>query len=43
MTSAELEMNIIESKTKFAVDLYAYHVHLAMFEIFDLKMTFFDP
>ena len=42
MTSAELEMHNIESKIKFAIDLYAYHVHLAMFQSFDLKMTFFD-
>ena len=42
MTSADLEIHTIEFKTKFAIDLYVYHVHLAMFQIFDLKMTFLD-
>ena len=43
MTSGDLEMYPIEFKTKFAIDPYVYRVHLAMFQIFDLKMTSFDP
>ena len=42
MTSGDLEKHPIELKTKFAIDPYVYHVYLAMFQIFDLKMTSFD-
>ena len=28
---------------KIWIDSYAYHVHLALFPIFDSELTFFDP
>ena len=43
MTFDDLEMHIIRIRIKFPIDLYAYHVHLDIFSIFDPKMTFFDP
>ena len=43
MTSADLEMHNIEFKTKFAIESYAYHVFLAVFQIFDLKWPFSTP
>ena len=43
MTLDDLEMHIIRIRIKFPIDLYAYHVHLDIFSIFDPKMTFFDP
>ena len=43
MTFDDFEMHIIRIRIKFRIDSYAYHVHLAIFSIFDPKMTFFDP
>ena len=43
MTSNDLDMHIIRIWIKLRIDSYAYHVHLAIFSIFDSKMTFFDP
>ena len=42
MTSVDLEMYTIEFKTKFVIDPYVYQC-IWMFEIFDLRMTLFDP
>ena len=42
MPSDDLEMQIIRIRMKFGIDWYAYHVHLAIFSIFDPKMTFCD-
>ena len=43
MTSDDLEMHTIGFRKKFPIEWYAYHVHLAIFPIFDPKMTLFDP
>ena len=43
MTSSDLDMHIIRIRIKFRIDSYAYHVHLAIFSIFDPKMTFLTP
>ena len=36
-------IHAIRIKIEFGIESYAYHVHLAIFSIFDLKMTIFDP
>ena len=43
ITSDDVDMHIIGIRIKFRIDSYAYHVHLAIFSIFDPKMTFSDP
>ena len=43
MTSDDLDMHTIRIRIKFWIDSYTYHVHLAIFSIFDPKMTFVDP
>ena len=42
ITSDDLEMHSIKIRMKFGIDWYAYHVHLAIFPIFNPKMTFCD-
>ena len=39
MTLNDHYIRIIGIKIEFGIESYAYHVHLAMFQIFDLKMT----
>ena len=43
MTLDDHSIHAIRIKKEFGIESYAYHGHLTMFQIFDLKMTFFDP
>ena len=43
MTLNDHNIHAIRIKIEFGIESYAYHVHLAIFSIFDLKMTIFDP
>ena len=36
-------IHAIRIKIEFGIESYAYHVHLAIFSIFDPTMTFVDP
>ena len=43
MTLNDHDIHDIRIRIEFWIESYAYHVNLAIFQIFDPKMTFFDP
>ena len=43
MSLNDHDNHFIRIKIEFGIESYAYYVYLAVFEIYDLKMTFFTP
>ena len=43
MTLNDHDIRVIIIRIEFRIELYAYHVYLAVFQIYDPRMTFFDP
>ena len=43
MTLNDHFIHAIRISIEFWIESYAYHVYLAVIQIYDLKMTFFDP
>ena len=43
MTSNDHDIHAIRIGIKFEIEKYVYQVYLAVFQISDPKMTFFDP
>ena len=43
MTLNDHYIHAIGISIEFWIESYAYHVYLTVIQIYDLKMTFFDP
>ena len=43
MTLIDHYIHAIRISIEFLIESYTYHVYLACIQVYDLKMTFFDP